>query len=103
MRRSRPLLADGFDQLRGLDDLGPDTPLERRPAHALLREDGEGGLVLEHDGGALRLSGELREEVEAVLEADGAFTPADLPGTLDDDNRLAFVARLVRDGLVRIA
>ena len=103
VRRSQPLLADGFDQLRALDDLGPDTPLERRPAHALLREDGEGGLVLEHDGGELRLAGELREEVEAVLEADGTFTASELPGTLDNDDRVAFVARLVRDGLVRIA
>ena len=38
-----------------------------------------------------------------MLEADGPFTAAELPGTLDDDERVAFVSRLVREGLVRIA
>jgi hypothetical protein len=101
-RRSRPLLADGFDQLRALDHLDLGTPLERRPAHAFVRDDGDGGLVLEHDGGELLLPGELRDEICAVLEADAPFTAAELPGTLDGDARIAFAARLVREGLVRI-
>jgi hypothetical protein len=103
VRRGRPLLADGFDQLRALDDLGPETPLERRPAHALLRDDGEGGLVLEHDGGELRLPGDVRDEIEAVLVAGGPFTAVDLPGTLDAEERIEFVSRLVREGLVRVS
>jgi hypothetical protein len=102
VRRTRPLLADGFDQLRALEELTLDTALERRPVHALVRDDGDSGLVLEHDGGTLRLASELREAIEVVLDSDGPFTAADLPGALDDGDRLAFVTRLVRDGLIRI-
>jgi ribosomal protein L16 Arg81 hydroxylase len=100
-RRSRPLLADGFDQLRALDTLSVDTLLERRPGHALLR-DADDEIVLIHDGGELRVPADLREELDAVLEADSAFAAADLPGELDDAGRLALVRGLVREGLLRI-
>jgi hypothetical protein len=100
-RRSRPALADGFDQLRALRELTADTPVERRDVHALLREDGD-GLVLRFDGAELRMSARLRDEVEAILAAATQFTAEDLPGPLDQKGRLVLLRRLVREGLLRI-
>jgi hypothetical protein len=100
-RRSRPALADGFDQLRALRELTADTPVERRDVHALLREDGD-GLVLRFDGAELRMPARLRDEVEAILAAATQFTAEDLPGPLDEKGRLVLLRRLVREGLLRI-
>jgi ribosomal protein L16 Arg81 hydroxylase len=100
-RRSRPALADGFDQLRALRELTADTRVERRDVHALLREDGD-SLVLRFDGAELRMSARLRDEVEAILAAATQFTAEDLPGPLDQKGRLVLLRRLVREGLLRI-
>ncbi len=101
-RRARPLLGDGFDQLRALDGLSLETPLERTASHAFVRPDSD-SLVLVHDGGELRLPARLADELEEILATAGTFTAADLDGVLDDDGRLVLVRRLVREGVLRIA
>jgi hypothetical protein len=101
-RRARPLLADGFDQLRALGTLSLATPLERTASHAFVRRDGD-SLVLVHDGGELRLPARLADELDEILAADGTFTAGDLDGALDDDGRLVLVRRLVREAVLRIA
>jgi lysine-specific demethylase/histidyl-hydroxylase NO66 len=101
-RRARPLLADGFDQLRALDDLTLETPLERVPSHAFVRAEGD-ELVVVHDGGELRLPTRLADELDEILAADGTFTASELDGPLDDEGRLVLVRRLVREAILRIA
>jgi hypothetical protein len=101
-RRARPLLADGFDQLRALEHLSLETPLERTPSHAFVHPDGD-SLVVVHDGGELRLPARLADELDEILGADGTFTAAELGGPLDDDGRLVLVGRLVREAILRIA
>jgi hypothetical protein len=101
-RRARPLLAEGFDQLRGLEGLTAETPLERTPSHAFVRPDGD-SLVLLHDGGELRLPAHVGDDLDEILTTDGTFTAAELAGPLDADGRLVLVQRLVREAVLRIA
>jgi hypothetical protein len=86
--------------LRALDRLTISSQVERRPtALAALEEDGE-TLALSFHGKRLLLPARLAAEAAFVLEADGPFTPGDLPGPLDEAGRLVLVRRLVREGLL---
>jgi Cupin superfamily protein len=96
LKGRRPVVGDQLAQVRALDDLDVDTQLERRPT-----------VIFDLDGAALTFEGKtvafperLGPEVEFVASAD-TFTAADLPGELDDESRLVFVRRLVREGFVR--
>jgi lysine-specific demethylase/histidyl-hydroxylase NO66 len=95
----RAVLADQLSQLRGLEGLTVETPVERR-----------GTVIFDLDGSTLVFEGkrvtvpdDAREDVEFVAAADDGFTPAELPGDLDDESRLVLVRRLVREGFLRIS
>jgi hypothetical protein len=95
----RAVLADQLSQLRGLEGLTVETPVERR-----------GTVIFDLDGSTLVFEGkrvtvpdDAREDVEFVAAADDRFTPAELPGDLDDESRLVLVRRLVREGFLRIS
>ena len=97
VRTRRPVLPGQLSQLRRLDDLGPETRVERRPT-----------VIADLDGGRLRFEGKTvafppraEDALAALLEADSPTTPGDLPG-LDDPGRLVLVRRLVREGFLRI-
>jgi ribosomal protein L16 Arg81 hydroxylase len=98
----RPIRGDAFDQLRALEDLDPETELERRETviadlHVDNRE-----ARLSFEGRTLRLPSRVAAELDYLLRVDEPFTAADLPGRLDDEGRLVLVRRLVREGLLRI-
>jgi hypothetical protein len=59
------------------------------------------GARLEFEGRTLSFPPHVQGDLEFVLRADGPFSAADLPGTLDDEGRLVLVRRLVREGLLR--
>ena len=95
----RSVLAGQISQLRALDGLAIDTPVERRPT-----------VMAELDGGRLSFEGkrlafpeQACEELKALVVAEQAVRPSDLPGRLDDTGRLVLVRRLVREGFLRIA
>jgi hypothetical protein len=48
----------------------------------------------------VRVPARAAAAVEAIHAAAGPFTPAGLPGPLDDAGRLVLVRRLVREGYV---
>jgi ribosomal protein L16 Arg81 hydroxylase len=99
----RPIRGDQFDQLRALDDLTADTPLERRETVVFdLRRDGA-DVVLAFEGRRLSFPEHAAAEVEATAEANGHFCAADLPGELDEEGRLVLVRRLVREGFLRVS
>ena len=60
------------------------------------RDPKEGGLFL--DAGS-----HCFDYMRWVAGAEQAFTPAELPGSLDEPGRLVLVRRLVREGLLRIS
>ena len=95
----RPVLADQLSQVRRLEGLTLETPMERR-----------GTVIFDLSGSTLVFEGKrvtfpdtAREDLEFVAAADDRFTPADLPGELDDETRLVLVRRLVREGFLRIS
>jgi hypothetical protein len=89
-------------QLRALDRLTVETPLERRPTViADVTVDAE-SVSIDFEGKKLSLPAHARAEVEFAAAATGVFTIGDFPGSLDDDGRLVLVGRLVREGFLRI-
>ena len=98
----RAILHDQFAQLRALERLSIDSPLERRRTVIFELERGETGAVLVFEGKELRLPAKAAPAVEAVAESDGPFSAAELPGPLDEEARLVLVRRLVREGFLRV-
>jgi len=98
----RPIRADGLSQLRALEELDAETPLERRETViADLEEDGE-GWTLAFEGRELHFPSQAGPELEACYDADEPFRLSELPGDLDAEGRLVLARRLVREGFLRI-
>jgi bifunctional lysine-specific demethylase and histidyl-hydroxylase NO66 len=97
VRSRRPILDGQLEEVRTLDSLTVDTPLERRPT-VIADLD---GATLSFEGKHLTVPVYALAELRAIAEADGPFTAAELPGELDDDSRLVLVRRLIREGFVR--
>jgi hypothetical protein len=100
VRSRRPVLDGQLAHLRALRDLDSETELERRPtvlADLVVRE---GRAKLTFEGRTLEFPAHVGDALEFVLRTDEPFCPSDLPGTLDEEGRLALVARLVREGLL---
>jgi ribosomal protein L16 Arg81 hydroxylase len=93
----RPILDGHLEEVRELDSVTLDTPLERR-ATVIADLD---GTTLSFEGKQVDFPAHVREQVEAVFDADGPFTAADLPDGLDDEGRLVLVRRLIREGFLR--
>jgi hypothetical protein len=98
VRTRRPVLDDQLDQMRALDRLTLDTPVERRPTVIADLTD----LTLAFEGKAIRFPEQAREELEHLFEASAPVAPRELPGGLDDEGRLVLVRRLVREGFLRV-
>jgi hypothetical protein len=99
VRTRRPILGGQLSQLRALERLSLDTPVERRPTVLFDLE----GTTLVFEGKEVVFPDLAREELAFVTAVDEPFTPADLPGELDDETRLVLVRRLVREGFLRIS
>ena len=100
----RPVLDGQLDDLRALPQLEVTSAVARREtvvADLVELEDGRSALVFE--GRRVLFPRHAREELEALVEADGPVRLADLPGRLDDDGRLVLARRLVREGFLRIS
>ncbi|HEY8773505.1 MAG TPA: cupin domain-containing protein [Gaiellaceae bacterium] len=93
----RPILDGQLEEVRALESLTVETPLERR---ATVIADLE-GTTLSFEGKHVAFPEHAREEVEAVFAAEEPFTAAELPGGLDGDSRLVLVRRLIREGFLR--
>jgi ribosomal protein L16 Arg81 hydroxylase len=102
VRGRRPILDGQLGQLRALDDLTPETPVERRASViADLREE-NGLTVLEFEGKRVAFPAQAQAEVAFAATADGTFSASELPGGLDDEGRLVLLRRLVREGFLRL-
>ena len=99
----RPILGDGLRQLRALDELDPDTDVERRPTVIAELRRRRTGVALAFEGKTLTFPPHARAEVEFVARADEPFRAAELPGDLDDDGKLVLVGRLIREGFLRVS
>jgi hypothetical protein len=93
----RPILDGHLQDVRDLDAVTADSPLERRPTVIADLE----GTTLTFEGKHLELPAQARDELEAIVESEWPFTAAELPGDLDEDGRLVLVRRLIREGFLR--
>ena len=96
----RPVLDGQIGHLRALRDLDQETELERRPTVIADLVVGEDRAELTFEGRTLEFPAHVGDVLEFVLRRDEPFRPSELPGSLDEDGRLALVARLVREGLL---
>jgi lysine-specific demethylase/histidyl-hydroxylase NO66 len=97
VRTRRPVLEGQFSELRALDELTVETPLERRRT-VLADLDGP---VLLFEGKRIEVPAHATEALHAAFAAETPFCAADLPGSLDEAGRLVLVTRLVREGFLR--
>ena len=95
----RPVLPGQLTQLRALETLALDTPLERRPT-VLFDLDGR---TLRYEGKELVFPGGAEEALDFVASAEEPFAAAEIPGDLDEPSRLVVVRRLVREGFLRLS
>ena len=77
-------------------------PLERRATVICELEQTADGALLLFEGKELSFPPQATAAVAAAVESEGAFTAADLPGSLDEAGRLVLVRRLVREGFLRV-
>lgn len=98
----RPIREDGLAQLRALERLDVETPVERRSTVIADLEEGDDEVGLVFEGKELRFPAHAGAEVIACFEAEEPFRPAELPGDLDDAGRRVLVRRLVREGFLRV-
>ena len=72
----RPILENRISELRALEDLGPDTEVERRPTViADLHDRRDGSIELAFEGKRIAFPAHAREEIEALALGDGPVTP----------------------------
>ena len=103
VRSRRPVRDGQIRALRGLDDLGLESPVERRPTAIFDLERSDGTVALAFEGRRLVFPAHAAPEVEALAAAEGPVRPSELPGELDEPGRLVLVRRLVREGFLRIS
>jgi bifunctional lysine-specific demethylase and histidyl-hydroxylase NO66 len=103
IRTRRPLREGQMRQLRALEELNTDTPVERRPTVIADLIEQNGSISLVFEGRELTFPGHVTEELVAVASAAEPFRPSELPGTLDDAGRLVLVRRLVREGFLQVS
>ncbi|MGE5274719.1 MAG: cupin domain-containing protein [Verrucomicrobiota bacterium] len=93
----RPILDGHLEEVRGLESVTVETPLERRPT-VIADLD---GATLSFEGKHVDFPDSARDQVKAIFESDAPFIAADLPAGLDDEGRLVLVRRLIREGFLR--
>jgi ribosomal protein L16 Arg81 hydroxylase len=96
VKTRRPILTGQLTQLRALEDLTLETPLERRSTVLFDLDD----LALVFEEKEMRFPASAMEAIRFAATADEPFTAADLPENLDDESRLVLVRRLVREGFL---
>jgi ribosomal protein L16 Arg81 hydroxylase len=95
----RPVLEGHLADIRKVEDVELTTPLERLPTIVADLYD----TVLVFEGKTITFPEQALEALAEVTTREGAFTAAELPGLPDDESRLMFVRRLIREGFLRRA
>jgi len=99
VRSRRPILDGQLSELRALESLDYETPLERRDT-VIADLD---GATLSFEGRELRFPERLAAELVFLVTTGSVFGAAELPGSLDEAGRLVLLRRLVREGFLRRA
>jgi len=94
-----PLLAGQLQQLLGLEEIGEDTVVRRRPGAVCRLRQREDRLEVLLGDRVLDMPARLAPVMRVIVASD-RLTVRDLAGHLDPSSRLGLVRRLVREGLL---
>jgi lysine-specific demethylase/histidyl-hydroxylase NO66 len=94
-----PILAGQLQQLLGLEEIGEDTVVRRRPGAICRLRQREDRLEVLLGDRALHMPARLAPVMRMILAGD-RLAVGDLAGHLDPPSRLVLVRRLVREGLL---
>jgi lysine-specific demethylase/histidyl-hydroxylase NO66 len=94
-----PLLTGQLQQLLGLEEIGEDTVVRRRPGAVCRLRQREDRLEVLLGDRVLHMPARLAPVMRMMLASD-RLTVGDLAGHLDAPSRLVLVRRLVREGLL---
>jgi cupin superfamily protein len=97
----RPILDGQLEQLRRLETLTDEMPLERRPSVISDLYAGEDGFVLAFEGKRISFPAHVGAELDFLVTTPDGFAARELPGSLDESSRLVLVRRLIREGFLR--
>ncbi|WP_236655794.1 cupin domain-containing protein [Streptacidiphilus jiangxiensis] len=98
----QPVLRGHLVDLERLSSLETGTRVRRRSDLLWQLTEDSAGVRLEFHGKVLRFPAKVAEDVRFAVSGEGSFTPASLPGRLDDEGRLVLVRRLLREGLLTL-
>jgi ribosomal protein L16 Arg81 hydroxylase len=98
-----PALRHHLIDLEQLDAVTPGTSVRRRPGqrwHLTVTDD---VASLDFHDKTVQLPASVADAVQYVAESNGeGFTPADIPGDLDEPGRLVLVRTLLREGFLTL-
>jgi ribosomal protein L16 Arg81 hydroxylase len=103
VRTRRSILPDQLAQLRALEELDLETPVERRPTVIAEVSRSDDSVAVAFEGKRVVFPAAVGDDVEFAARTAGEFRAGDLPGELDEEGRLVLVRRLVREGFLRIS
>jgi lysine-specific demethylase/histidyl-hydroxylase NO66 len=98
----RPIRDGQLGQVNSLGRLTINRELERRPTVIAELELGPGGGTLLFEGKEIVFPPKACAAVAYACSTEGRFTPAQLPGPLDEQGRLVLARRLVREGFLLV-
>lgn len=102
LARLDPVPDGHFDQLNRIPQIDVGTELEKRSGSLCYVRCEADAATVYFPGN--RLSGPFwLEPALRYVATTNRFTPADLPGLIDDESRLLLARRLVKEGMLRIA
>jgi hypothetical protein len=98
----RPEVDGHLLDLEALDSVGLGTKVLRRaPLAWTMDERPDGKIALLFNGKEVNFPGHVVDELRFTGETD-VFTPADIPGQLDESGRLVLVKTLLREGFLTL-
>lgn len=102
MLGNQPVLSRHLVDLEGVNEVGLQTLLRRRPEASFQLKATEESVVLAFFGKQVHFPGHVGPDLEFIAESN-EFMAADLPGVLDDPGRLVLVQSLVKEGFLTIS
>jgi hypothetical protein len=102
MAHSGPALRHHLTDLEAVDSIGLDTSVRRRPELGRRVTVEDGVVRLDFHTRTVQFPAHVAGELRFVSESD-RFTPAAIPGELDEPGRLVLVRTLVREGFLTIS
>lgn len=97
----KPPPADGHFSMLDLE-IGPETTLKKRRTSLVRVFQGDGTAGIQFSGNHVLGPSKIIEALKYVAEAE-TITPASLPGSLNEQEKLVLARRLVRAGLLTLA